>query len=102
VRLWDANTGTALQTLEGHSASVYSTTFWDDVTGVAPQSSPLAVPVHVNVKGDWVTVNEQDTLLLPYEYRPAYEFCIAIYNRVIAIACRSGHVFFLEFKKEEE
>jgi WD40 repeat protein len=56
VRLWDAATGTALQTLEGHSASVYSVAFspdgkqvvsgsydntvrlWDAATGTALQT----------------------------------------------------------------
>ncbi|OCK72730.1 hypothetical protein K432DRAFT_74220, partial [Lepidopterella palustris CBS 459.81] len=101
VRLWDTVTGAERQTLKGHSNSARSGTFWDDVTGVAPQSSPRARPVHVSVKGDWVTLGGQDMLLLPYEYRWAGEKCVAIYNSIIAIGCRSGHIFFIQFKEEE-
>jgi WD40 repeat protein len=103
VRLWDAVTGAALQTLEGHSGSVRSV-FWDDITGVAQQSlqgtlSPQAILV--DVKGDWVTLNGQETLWLPPDYRPGN---IAVYNSVIAIGCPSGRLFFLQFysSKEEE
>lgn len=102
VRLWTANTGAPPQTLEGYSHSVWSVDFWDDATGVAPQSSPQARPVHVNMKGNWVTLDGQDTLLLPYEYRPTGEDRVAIDNRVIAIFYRSGRILFVHFKKEEE
>jgi WD40 repeat protein len=105
VRLWDTGTGAALQTLEGHSASVSSVTFWDNVTGVLPQSldstlSPQAKLV--DVKGEWVSLNGQETLWLPSEYRSER---IAVYNRVVALGCPSGHLFFLQFyssKRGEE
>jgi hypothetical protein len=97
VRLWDAGTGAALQTLEGHSGWVSSIAFWDDVVRVARQSlertlSPQAILVDVN--RDWVTLNGQEMLWLPPEYRPAH---FAVYNGVIAIGCLSGYVFFLQF-----
>jgi WD40 repeat protein len=99
VRLWDTGTGAALQTLEGHSSYVSSVTFWKEVTGVAPQSlqgthSLQAKPVDVNVKGGWVTVNGQETLWLPPDYRPSR---MAVYNSIIAIGCPSGRIFFLYF-----
>jgi WD40 repeat protein len=97
VRLWDTGTGAALQTLEGHSSSISSVTFWDSVTGVAPQVlqgtfSPKAVLV--DVQGDWVTFNGKETLWLPPEYRP---MVFAVYNHVVAIGCSSGHIFLLQF-----
>jgi hypothetical protein len=92
VRLWDAGTGAALSTLEGHSGIVDCVAFWDDIIGVAPQSLQ-GMPV--NVKGYWVTLSGQETLWLPPGYRPGE---VAIYNRVIAIGCRSGRVFFLHFR----
>jgi hypothetical protein len=110
VRLWDAGTGAALQTLEGHSSAVNSVTFWGDVTGVAPQllQGTFSPQVTVDVKGDWVTLNREETLWLPPDYRP---HVVAIYNRVIAIGCSSGRIFLLHFystlgikelKEEEE
>ncbi|MCJ1309528.1 hypothetical protein MMC25_003188 [Agyrium rufum] len=102
IRLCDAVTGVERQTLNGHANSVYSITFWDDVAGVAPQSlkgthSPQAMLV--DLKGDWVTFDGRETLLLPYEYRPTKGNCVAIYNRVIAIGCQLGRIFFLQFYK---
>ncbi|KAI9662762.1 MAG: hypothetical protein M1829_006157 [Trizodia sp. TS-e1964] len=97
VRLWDARTGAVLQTLEGHSDRINSVTFWDDVTGVAPQllqGTFSSQAVLVDVKGDWVTLNGKETLWLPPDYRPTK---VAVYNRVIALGCQSGHLFFLQF-----
>jgi WD40 repeat protein len=99
VRLWDTATGAALQTLEGGSSWVTSVAFWEKVTGVAPQSlqgtlSRQARPVEVNVSGDWVTFNGQETLWLPPDYRPSR---IAVYNPIVAIGCSSGRIFFLHF-----
>jgi WD40 repeat protein len=101
VRLWDTRTGAALQTLKGHSSHVTSVAFWEKVTGVAPHSlkgthslQAKPVEVNVNVKGDWVTVNGQETLWLPPDYRPRR---MAVYNPIIAIACSSRRIFFLHF-----
>jgi hypothetical protein len=102
VRLWDAGTGAALQTLEGHSSSVNSVAFWGNVSGMVQQSlkgtlSPQAMLV--DVERDWVTLNGQETLWLPLDYRPGR---VAVYNGILAISCRSGRVFFLQFHSGKE
>jgi WD40 repeat protein len=97
VRLWDTGTGAAISTLEGHSDIVKSVTFWDNITGVSPLSlegTLFPQATLVNVKGVWVTLNGQETLWLPPDYRPR---CVAVYNRVIAIGCPSGYMFLLYF-----
>jgi WD40 repeat protein len=103
VRLWDAGTGVALQTLEGHSGWVSSVAFWDDIPGVRPQSLQGTVSsqvMPVDVKRDWVTLNGQETLWLPPDYRPG---AFAVSNSVTAIGCRSGRILFLyPYSNQEE
>ena len=101
VRLWDAGTGVLRQTLEGHSDSVSSATFWDRFTGVTPQSLQgtfIPQAIILDIRGDWVTLNEQETLWLPLDYRRS---SAAIYNNFIAIGCPSGHIFLLQFYSSE-
>ncbi|KAE9987513.1 hypothetical protein EG328_002498 [Venturia inaequalis] len=97
VRLWDTGTGAALQTLEGHFSVANSVAFWDDVVRVSPQSlegTLFPKAASVNVKRDWVILDGKETLWLPPEYRSNQ---VAIYQRVVAIGCPSGLIFFLQF-----
>ncbi|KAF2415404.1 hypothetical protein EJ08DRAFT_684443 [Tothia fuscella] len=101
VRLWDAGTGALRQTLEGHSAYVSSVAFWHNVMGVTLQSlqgTLIPQAITVDVKGDWVTLNRQETLWLPPDYRRS---SAAIYNNLTAIGCPSGRVFLLQFCSSE-
>ncbi|RDW68629.1 hypothetical protein BP5796_09286 [Coleophoma crateriformis] len=92
VRLWDAKTGTALQTLAGHSSSVNSQMF-----NLNQQSSSTDLDlsrVRYGVNGKWITQDGCNFLWLPTEYRPN---TYIVNEQRIAIGCSSGVVYILEF-----
>jgi WD40 repeat protein len=84
VRLWDAATGAALQTLEGHSGPV----------------SPIAQggnsPPTLFVSNNWVTEEGSNLVWLPPAYRPT---CEAVWNKIIVLGHSSGRVSILRFKE---
>jgi WD40 repeat protein len=86
VRLWDAATRAALQTLEGHSDSVYSVAFSPDSKG---EEALL-------VSNDWVVEGKGKILWLPPEYRAT---SMAVWNRIIVLGHSSGRISVLEFKE---
>ncbi|PVH69362.1 hypothetical protein DL98DRAFT_439196, partial [Cadophora sp. DSE1049] len=86
VRLWDATTGAALQTLEGHSGSVTSVAFLPD-----------GKVVHaLFVLNNWVAEGRGNILWLPPDYRAT---CAAVRNRIVVLGHSSGGISFLEFKQ---
>jgi WD40 repeat protein len=72
VSLWDAATGAALQTLEGHTSSASLVDFSSD-------SKPLPT---LQVSNHWVTEGDINILWLPPDYR---ETCVAAWNRSLVI-----------------
>jgi WD40 repeat protein len=46
------------------------------------------------VKKHWLTQGSESVLWLPPSYRPT---CLAFQNNVLALACLSGHLIFMEF-----
>ena len=70
VRLWDAVTGVALQTLEGHSSLVTS-----KVSSPDGKEKPA-----LYVSNDWVMKRKKKNLWLPPDYRAT---CEAVQNEVI-------------------
>jgi WD40 repeat protein len=85
VRLWDAETGAALQTLEGHSDSVNSVVFSPD--------GDIAKGLYV--ANDWVTKGKMKLLWLPPDYRAT---CVAVWNKIVVLGHSSGRVSVLAFK----
>jgi hypothetical protein len=110
VRLWDAGSGAALQTLE-IEVVVRTLLFSDDGTalktdrGLLPTTSlPLsAVPSQrsfsrdIFVREQWVTRERKNVLWLPPEYRPEH---VAVHGSVVALGSASGQVLILEFASE--
>ncbi|KAF1936956.1 HET-domain-containing protein [Clathrospora elynae] len=109
--IWDASSGTCLQTLEIMSSNVAF-----DSTGshlhtdiglvaiIASQRSDVTVnktqqSIHLGIcissDGTWITHNAQKLLWLPSEYRP---ICSAASGRFIGIATGSGKIFTCCFK----
>jgi WD40 repeat protein len=84
VRLWDAETGAVLQTLDGHSTSANS---------VASQDGDIAKGLYV--ANDWVTKGKMKLLWLPPEYRAT---CVAVWNKIVVLGHSSGRVSVLAFK----
>jgi WD40 repeat protein len=128
VRLWDAATGAALQTLEGHSRYVTSVAFspdgrqvvsgsddrtvrlWDAATGAALQTleghTSSVTSMAFSPDGKLLPilqvsnhwVVEDDTNILWLP--PDYrEICSATRNRSLVIGHSSGRISFLYFKK---
>jgi hypothetical protein len=62
------------------------------VTLQSLQGTLIPQAIIVDVKGDWVTLNGQETLWLPPDYR---RNSAAIYNNLTAIGCPLGRVFLL-------
>jgi WD40 repeat protein len=86
VRLWDAATGNALQTLEGHSDSVSSVAF-------SPDRNLLAT---LRVSDSWVVEGKANILWLPPDYRST---CEAIWDQTIVLGHSSGRLSFLQFRR---
>jgi hypothetical protein len=68
------------------------------VTLQSLQGTFIPQAIILDVKGDWVTLNGQETLWLPPDYRRC---SAADRNNFIAIGCPSGRVFLLEFYSSE-
>ena len=129
IRFWDAVTGAALQTLEGHSDAVWSVAYspnskqvmsgsddktvrlWDTVMGAALQT----LKGHsgrfwsVSFSPDGKAVN---TLLVSKDWiaeggtnilwlPPNYRppTCIAVWKRIVVLGHSSGRISFLQFKE---
>ena len=110
VRLWDAGIRVVIQTLEVNTnyAIVQNVSFSDDGTYLKTDKGVLyttslsynAGPSQRNlscgifVKEQWVTVEMENVLWLPPEYRPT---CAAVHGNVVALGHASGRVSILEF-----
>jgi WD40 repeat protein len=89
VRLWDAATGAALQTLEGRTGSVWS---------VASSPDGKLLPV-LRVSEHWVVEGDRNILWLPPDYRLSHSSLSATWNRNFVIGHSSGRSSFFRFKE---
>ena len=107
IRLWDAAMGAHLQTLEGYSHSVNAVVFSPDGQclktargllrlSLEPKKPPQNSSQHALWVGDeWVTLDGNDLLWLPNDYRPS---AVAVYSSTIVLGHKSGELTFLQFK----
>jgi hypothetical protein len=104
VRLWDAATGAALYTLEGHliqqldfsREGPYLETDrglqyiqCDSASQFAPKLQPLS---SLFVRGHWIAQGGKNLLWLPFEYRPN---CSASRDNLLSLGYPSGKVIFI-------
>ncbi|KAH8701393.1 WD40-repeat-containing domain protein, partial [Phaeosphaeriaceae sp. PMI808] len=87
VRLWDAATGAALQTLRRHYSDVYSAAF-------SPNGNLLPT---LYVSNYWAVEGKANILWLPSDYRST---CVAIWNQIHVLGHLSGRLSFLQFRQE--
>jgi len=128
MRLWDAATGAALQTLEGHSGWVDSVAFsldgqrvvsgsndrtmrlWDIATGAALQmlkghsDSVSSVAFSPDGKGEEALFVSNDWVVEGKEKilwlpREYRAISMAVWNRIIVLGHSSGRISVLEFKE---
>jgi WD40 repeat protein len=107
VKVWDAGSGAALQTLEV-DANVLTILFSDDGIFLQTNMGPLRttilsdratisrpdLPRSIFVKEQWVSWGTENILWLPSEYRPIH---VAVHGGIVAFGYRSGRVLFMEF-----
>jgi WD40 repeat protein len=107
IKLWDAGSGAALQTLEV-DAVVLTLSFSDDGTFVQTDRGPLHtaflsdgavvsrpnLPHSVFVKEQWVSLDMENLLWLPSDHRPS---CVAVHGSIVGFGYGSGRVSFMEF-----
>jgi WD40 repeat protein len=118
VKIWDASSGTCLQTLEIGKAlfniSFDPTTLYlrTDIgiialralspssslnltTGIEDPRSPQYYSWGLSADGEWITYNSKNWVWLPSEYRPS---CSAVSGKTIGVGGRSGKVWICSFK----
>ena len=115
IRIWDAATGAALQTLEANTAITmlsYSSdgsivtnsgrldtiSLHDDVV-ISSSPSPLgsrpgALQPNIFVQDEWIVYKESRMLWLPPDYR---HLCSAVHENIVCLGHYSGQVSIFEF-----
>jgi WD40 repeat protein len=108
VRVWDAKTEQPLYTVKGHTRAVTSVAFSKDGSYLVADRGRMLLPSlaqststvtprlpaqRVFVEERWLTVNSEDLLWIPANYRPS---CTAFYNCRVAFGSSSGRVLLLE------
>ena len=107
VRLWDAGSGAALQTLEVGAVAL-TVSFSDDWAFLRTNRGPLHTvilsdgaavsepnpPRSIFVKEQWVSLDTENLLWLPSDHRPS---CVAVHGSIVVYGYRSGQVSFMEF-----
>ncbi|KAJ5761777.1 vegetative incompatibility protein HET-E-1 [Penicillium nucicola] len=86
IKLWDAQTGKELQSLEGCSDSVSSI-----VGRISSQSNP-----HISVANDWVAFGNENLIWLPVEHR--YFICSDVRHDRLALGYSRGNVLIMGFR----
>jgi WD40 repeat protein len=100
VKIWDAISGACLQTLKGHSSDVSSTDLVSNLSSlhlnktVTEPQQPVFQRLSISSNYTWISINAQDTLWLPSEYRSR---CSAMSGRCVGIGTESGKVWFCHF-----
>jgi WD40 repeat protein len=106
VRLWDAVTGAALQTLElrittrtlSFSSGQYLITDRGvlDVSSLKLSPDPLEQLRTLFVLNDWIAEEGTNILWLPHDYRAT---CVAVWDGMVVLGHSSGRISFLEFEQ---
>jgi WD40 repeat protein len=92
VKIWDASSGACLQTLEGQSSSdLLSILATQSCTeGVDESQQSLHHDSNISVDTPWISINSQNMLWLPSEYRPS---CSTVSNKFIGVGTGHGKVW---------
>ncbi|KAF2022867.1 HET-domain-containing protein [Setomelanomma holmii] len=100
VKIWDASSGACLQTLEGHSSTLSSANLTSILVSLHSNDSvtkshqPVPQGLAIGSNNTWISVNSQNLLWLPSEYRPS---CSAVLGRCISLGTGSGKVWIYRF-----
>ena len=107
VRLWDAATGAALQTIEVDKA-ICRLSFDKEGPYLETDRGLLSIqplyagtfplraqpPCQIFVKETWVVLDMEKVLWLPSDYRAT---CVAVWNNILVFGHASGRVTFIHF-----
>jgi WD40 repeat protein len=92
VKIWDASSGACLQTLEGQSnsylPSILTTQRYNEDVDESQQS--LQYESNISVDTVWISINSQNMLWLPSEYRPS---CSTVLDKSIGVGTGHGKVW---------
>lgn len=108
VKIWNTSSGECLQTLDigavprVHDISLDSTVLYvhldfgtialDITSDSNVVTSPRYHGVALSQDGQWITLDSEDIVRLPAEYRPS-PWCAAVSGRTIAVGVGSGRVW---------
>jgi WD40 repeat protein len=101
AKIWAVNNGECLQTLKGHSDNLSSAELASilaspqtDRTAQIPQQR-ACVEIAVSSDKSWISIDTQNLLWLPAEYRP---LCSTVSGRCVGLGTRSGRVWICRFQ----
>ncbi|KAF2810574.1 WD40 repeat-like protein [Mytilinidion resinicola] len=109
VRVWEAATGSCRSVLEGHTSWVNAVAFSPDGLSIQTNGGDIllhvpttpspsfqrARPSHIFVQDQWISLNQQQLLWLPFEYRPT---CATVNRNAVFLGHSSGRTTFLKFR----
>ncbi|OCK76170.1 hypothetical protein K432DRAFT_153346, partial [Lepidopterella palustris CBS 459.81] len=107
VRVWEAATGSCRSVLEGHTGNVSAVAFSPDSQRLHADRGDIPLPLpsapspslprnkfsNISIQAQWISLDQQQLLWLPFKYRPTYS---TVYKNLICLGHSSGSITLLK------